>query len=152
MMIIELHTAPILQEIRQKSHLEVQDIKDSELRDNARAGLDKIDEIERCMMDGFAQVSRRCWRFLADDYTVHADDAKGESDVYVYDFLLSERRGANKTEPLTNAMHSLVVQYALAKFYATVNQAELSNKHSLLAIEAGNTIEELLYNKKPPRV
>lgn len=150
-MIVTLSTAPIMLEIRQKSHLEVQDIKDVEARDNARAGLDKEDEIKRCMTEGFAQVSKRCYRFVKEEYVETASDTIPSSSSYVYDLVLSERRWKNRAEPLVRAMHDLVVQYALAKFYSTVNQRELSNTHSLLALEAGNTIEELLYTKMPPR-
>lgn len=149
-MTIELIIEPIFDEIRQKSHLEVQDIQDPAQQYHVRAGLDKEDEIRRCMDDGFAQVYRRCLRFLENTYVVRSDDAPTVSDVRVYNFILSERRGANKAEPLTSAMHDLVVQYALSKFYSTVNQGELSNKHSLLALEAARTIDELLYTKKPP--
>lgn len=157
-MTIEIFTAPIWLEIRQKSHLEVQDIQDVEARDHARAGLDKEDDIRRCIDDGFAQVARRCVRFLKDHYAEYADDtgygdkssARPTSHIYIFDF--TARRGFNKEEALTQAMHDLTVQYALAKFYMTVNQGELSNRHSLAAASAAEMIDELLYYKKPPRV
>lgn len=151
---IELFTEPILLDIRQKSHLEVQDIKDPEARDNARAGLDKKDEIVRCMNEGFSQVTRRCMRFLEDNYTTVSNNANllTPPTSYVYDFVFSERRGLNKADTLRDTMSTLVVQYALSRFYVSVNQGELSNRHSLLAVEAGNTLEQLLYTKQPPRV
>lgn len=151
-MTIELFTEPILLEIRQKSHLEVQDITDPEKRDNARAGLDKYDEVQRCFNEGIAQVRRRIIRFLADDYEHWKDDTLNIPQSHIFELTLSERRGLGKAEPLTSAMHDLTVQYALAKFYASVNQTELSNRHSVLAMEAGNTIDELLYYKQPPRL
>lgn len=151
-MTIELYTTPILNEIRQKSHLEVQDIQDPAQRYNARAGLDKEEEIYRCFIEGMAQARHKCLRFLREQYVESADDAPVYADSTVFEFAFSERRALNKAEPLTSALHSLVVQYALAKFYSTVNQVELSNKHSLLAVEAGNKIDDLLYSKQPPRV
>ena len=151
-MTVTIKTEPIIYEVRQKSHLGVQDIKDPEARDNARAGLDKMDEIRRCIYDGFAQLQRRCGRFLARDYEVEADNVSGMPAAYIYDFTVSERRGVNKVEALEEAMHGFVVQYALAKFCATVNQREFSNAYSLSAIDYGNQIEELLYTKLPPRV
>lgn len=151
-MTIELYTTPILNEIRQKSHLEVQDIQDPAQRYNARAGLDKEEEIYRCFLEGMAQARHKCLRFLREQYVESTDDAPVYSDSSVFEFAFSERRALNKAEPLTAALHALVVQYALAKFYSTVNQVELSNKHSLLAVEAGNKIDELLYTKQPPRV
>ena len=149
---ITLQIDPILLEVRQKSHLNVQDIKDPEARDNARAGLDKIEEITRCVYDGFAQLQRRCGRFLTREYTIEADNVSRMPGAYVYEFSVSERRGANKAEALEEAMHGFVVQYALAKFCATVNQTERSNSHSVAALDYGKQIEELLYTKLPPRL
>lgn len=138
--------------MRQMSHLEVQDIKDVELRDTARAGLDKVEEVNRCLAHGFAQVRRRCWRWLDDD------DTASKGRVYIaqgdttYSLNLSERRGLDKAEALASAMEKLILEYALSMFYSTVNQTDLSNKHSIRAIDAGNELDELLYTKKPPRV
>ena len=71
---------------------------------------------------------------------------------FAFEFVLSERRSINNTEPLLNEMHTFMVEYALSKFYSIVNQGELSNKHSLLALDAGNNIDQILYTKQPPRV
>lgn len=137
--------------LRQKSHLEVQDIPDPAMRDNARAGLDKTDEIVRCVADGVGQVKRHCWRWLDDDYDTPNNQGSMSFDTITFTFDLSERRRLNKGQPLEAAIRSLIIEYALAKFYSTVNQGELSKKHSLAAIDAGNEIDELLYTKKPPR-
>lgn len=149
-MTIELFTDPILHEIRQKSHLEVQDITDPAARDNARAGLDKIEEIRRCLEGGIAQVRKRCLRFLRRDYSQWADDTQTIPASYIFELSLSQRRSAGKAEPLASAMHELVVHYALALFYSTVNQTELSNKHSMLALASADLLSELLYTKQAP--
>lgn len=151
-MTITIQTAPVILSVRQKSHLGVQDIQDPVARDNARAGMDKIDEITRCIREGFGQLQRRVSRFLARDYTVEADNISRMPAAYVYEFRVSDRRGANKAEALEEAMTNFVVQLALAKFCATVNQTERSNQHSLQALDYGNQIDELLYTKLPPRV
>jgi hypothetical protein len=151
-MTITFTTANIQASLRQISHLEVQDIPDAEARDNARAGLDKIDEVNRCLAHGFAQVRRRCWRFLADD------DTNSKTRVYiipgntVFNLNLSERRMLDKAEAISSAMEKLAIDYALSMFYSSVNQPELSKKHSLAAVDAGTELDELLYAKKPPRV
>ena len=106
-MTITIHTDPIFLEVRQKSHLSVQDIKDPEARDNARAGLDKIDEITRCIYDGFGQLKRRVSRFLDRDYTVEADNISRIPSAYVYEFRISERRAVNKAEALEEASVSV---------------------------------------------
>lgn len=148
---IIINTAPIILEVRQKSHLNVQDIDNPEARDNARAGLEKIDEIHHCVHDGFAQLQRRCARFLRRTVVPAYDNQEVMPESYTFSLVLAERRGANKAEPLTAAMHAFVVQYALSKFYSTVSQSEQSNKYSLQAVDTGNQIDELLYTKLPPR-
>lgn len=146
MITIDIAIDSVTNEVRQKSHLNVQDIEDPEARDNARAGLDKIMEITRCVYDGFGQLQRRCVRFLSRAYTTTSPD------TYHFEFFLAERRETNKAAALGEAMRDFVVQLALAKFCATVNQKERSNQHSLAALDYGNQIDELLYTKLPPRV
>lgn len=151
-MTITLYTSQIFDEVRQKSHYNVQGIKDAEERDNARAGVENTAEIRRCVIEGFAQLSRRCMRFLSESVAVTYDDSEAWPQSYAYVFAFGERRGANKAEPLTGVMHAFVVQYALSKWYSTTSQSEQSNKYSLQAIDSGNQIDELLYHKQPPRV
>lgn len=149
---ITIYTTPIFSEVRQKSHLEVQDIKDVEARDNARAGIDKTDEIWQCIRDGFTQLERRCLRFVRETIVLETDDGGSVPESFTYDFIFAERRAANKGTALAEVMHAFVVQHALARFYATVNQVELSNKHGAAADAYGNELDGLLYHKQPPRV
>lgn len=149
---ITLNTTNIFNEMRLKSHLEVQDIKDPEARDNARAGITKTDEINRCILDALGQLERRCLRFLTETIVQDASDAGSLPNSYVFDLNLSERRAANKIPALTAVMHDYAVQHALARYYETVHQAELSAAHAKSAEGYGIQIDELLYHKQPPRV
>ena len=149
-MTIELIKSIILEDIRKKSYYECQSVPDIDARYRTEAGTEKMDEIRRDMEEGFMQLNRRCVRWLNNSYTAFADNTQPESESMVYDFKISERRANGKIEPLTDAMHRLVVEYALSKFYSTVNAVDLSNKHSLHAIDAANEIDELLYTKQPP--
>lgn len=151
-MIITLYTAQMVLEVRQKSHLNVQDIQDPEARDNARAGLDKSEEITRCVRSAFGELTSRVSRFLNEEYTMEGDNASAVPPAYVYDMELTVRRGSNKEEALTQAMSAFVVNLALAKFCATVNQTERSNNFSLAALDYGRQIDTLLYTKHPPIV
>ena len=151
-MTVQLYTEPIVHEFRQKSHLEVQDIKDPESRDNARAGVEKMEEINRCIKQAFSRLAARCVRWLRGSYSDVSDNAPGLPESFFFEFQLSERRALNTSEGLVDAMNTFMVEYALSKYYSTVNQGELSNKHSLLAIDAGNQIDQILYTKQPPRV
>lgn len=149
---ITLYTSAIFDEVRQKSHLNTQDIKDVDVRDTARAGVENTVEIRRCIMDGFSQLSRRCLRFLEDEIDLVYTDEASWPESYIYKFAFAERRAINKAEPLTAAMHAFVVQYALSKWYSTTSQSEQSNKYSLEALESGRQIDKMLFHKQPPRV
>lgn len=151
-MTINIDTAPIVLEVRQKSHLNVQDIPDAQARYNGRAGLEKMPEITNCILDAFAQLTRRCTRFLDEVITAEGDDSRVLPQTYTYVFAFAERRAINKLEPMTGVMHDFVVAYALSKWYSTTNKTDLSNQYSLQAIDYGNQLDELLYHKQAPRV
>lgn len=150
MMTIELQLEHLVKDIRKRSHHEVSAITDAEARYRAEAGTEKMQEITRCVGEGVQRLASRCRRYLDHYPSSVADDAPGEPQTYVFEFRMSERRALGKTEPLTKAMHDFVVEYALAKFYSTVSQSDLSNKHSLEAIETGNQLDAILLEKLPP--
>ena len=151
-MVIVLYTEEIVKNLRTISHREVAAIEDADARYRAEAGSEKMEEIYRCVWEAFARLSARCSRWLKATYQNRRDNVMNIPTQFGFEFLLSERRSINNTEPLLNEMHTFMVEYALSKFYSTVNQGELSNKHSLLAIDAGNNIDQILYTKQPPRV
>lgn len=151
-MVITLYSQEILNDLRSKSHYEVANITDVEARYRVEAGGEKMDEIVRCINEGVARLRHRCWRFLKDDWKETSDNVVTLPDAFTIELVLTERRAVGKAEPLTEAMHTLVVEYALSKFYSDMAQQDLSNKHGLLAVDAGNRIEELLYSKLPPRL
>lgn len=151
-MVIELYDDVLVKDMKTKSHYEVSEIPDAEARYRAEAGTEKEGEIHKCINEGASRLMHRCLRFLRNYYVDKRDNEEDPKTAYTYDFVLSERRSLGKAEPLAEAMNTFVVEYALSKFYATVSQGDLSNKHSLLAVDAGNRIDELLYYKLPPRV
>lgn len=151
-MVIVLYTEEIVKQLRTISHREVATIEDPEARYRAEAGSEKLPEIYRCVWEAFARLSARCSRWLKASYEHKRDNVYDVPSAFSFEFVLSERRSINSTEPLLNDMHNFMVEYALSKFYSMVNQGELSNKHSLLAIDAGNNIDQTLYIKQPPRV
>lgn len=151
-MVIVLYTEEIVKQLRTISHREVAAIEDPEARYRAEAGSEKLPEIYRCVWEAFARLSARCSRWLKATYEHKRDNVYDVPSEFGFEFVLSERRSINSTEPLLNDMHNFMVEYALSKFYSMVNQGELSNKHSLLAIDAGNNIDQTLYIKQPPRV
>lgn len=151
-MVITLYAEEIVKQLRTVSHREVAAIEDPDARYRAEAGSEKLTEIYQCVWEAFARLSARCSRWLKATYQHTRDNVRDVPTAFTFEFVLSERRSINNTEPLLNEMQNFMVEYALSKFYSMVNQGELSNKHSLLALDAGNTIDQILFTKQPPRV
>ena len=101
---------------------------------------------------GDALFPEKCRRFLRNTNAQGANNTGTLPQTYTFDFILSERRNLGNAEPLAEVMNTFMVEYALAKFYSVVSQGDLSNKHSLLAIDAGKELDVILYTKLPPRV
>lgn len=150
-MILSLSVPVILRDIKVKSHYEVSVITDAEARYRIEAGTEKEEEIYRDMTDVASALSRRLRRYLVEYYQEEASNEVSIPDAFVYDLEVSDRRADNLLQPLTDAAHDYVVHYTLAKFYSSVSQVDLSNKHSVLTEEAAKTIENLLYSKQPPQ-
>lgn len=151
-MVITLYTEELVELFRSISHREVALIDDPDARYRAEAGTEKMYEIHSCIMDAYSRLTARCSRWLEATYEHRRDNIMDVPSEFKFQFLLSERRSINNGEALVGEMQNFIIEYALSKFYSIVNQGDLSNKHSLLAIDAGNRIDQLLYIKQPPRV
>jgi len=149
-MVITLYTEEIMSQLKGISHHEVAEIPDVEARYRAEAGSEKFPLIYRGISEGVGRLVRRCNRFLKGGYKITNDNAMELPPELLFDFSLSERRAVGKAEPLAEEMSKFIVHYALSQFYSFVSQGELSNKHSLLAMDSGNEIDNLLYSKIPP--
>lgn len=151
-MVIELYTEKLVNGMRAISHREVEGIADADARYRVEAGTEKLPELYSCLEDARKRLAGRCSRFLKASYIHKIDNISDVPTSYEFEFVMSERRSIGKTEPLLEAMHTFMQEYALSKFYSHVSQGDLSNKHSLQAIEAGNLVDQLLFTKQPPRV
>jgi len=150
-MLITLSVDELMRDIKKKSHREVEErIADVEARYRAEAGTEKEDEITRCMVEAASALSHRLHRYLRTYYQDEADDQLGIPEAFVFDFAFSERRAEGKAQPLTDYMHSFVVDLTLSRFYSSVSQQELSNIHSQKALETAGLLEDMIYTKKPP--
>ena len=147
---IILDIAELLLDIRNKSHEECASITDVEARFRAEAGNHKNLELFRTLLEVNSSLTRLVRRYLMEYIAIEANDNAELPESFVYEFEISQRRSDNLAQPLTDAMHSYLVHYTLAKFYATVSQTEFSNKHSTLTQSAATEVEELLFTKKPP--
>lgn len=142
----------VLFDVMNKSHEEVAGIEDAEARYRIEAGEHKMNELERDLAEVSTKLARRVHRYLDEYYEQEADNSLSLPEAFVYEFTFSERRMVGKAQPLADAMHSFLVHYTLAKFYASVSQTELSNNHSKFTQEAMSDIEELINTKAAPLI
>lgn len=150
---IVLNIEELLLDIRNKSHEECASaIADVEERYKYEAGNHKNLELFRDVAEVGSSLSRLLHRYLVDYYQEEASNNDTLPESLVFELNLSERRLLGKAQPLADAMHQYMVHYTLAKYYATVNATDLSNKHSTLTQDAATQIEDLILTKKPPLV
>lgn len=150
-MVIELDYTRILNECLAVSHRETEELE-PEARFRIQAGSENLNELAHWIDRGASYLKLRCARFLVASYETYKDDQQVTPETYVFEFAFAQRRLDNKAAPLTSAMHSFLVDYALSSHYTAVAADELTKKHAQLTLEAERTIETLLYTKQPPIV
>lgn len=149
-MTINITSESVISEIRQKSHFETQNIQDAAVREHTRAGLEKEDEVGRCIVVADAQLRALLTRYLVTtpNDTVSAGIAVPVTFIYV--LALSERRDANKSAQLPQLMRDYLVSAALSKYYATVSATDLASKRGNEAAAMGVEIIRIVNTKLPP--
>lgn len=149
-MTINISCASVISEIRQKSHFETQNIQDAAVRERTRAGLEKEDEVGRCLVVADAQLRSLLTRYLV---TTPADAVSAEIGVpvsLVYVLGFAERRDFNKSVELPQMMRDYLVSASLSKYYATVSATELAAKRGNEAAAMGTEIIRIMFHKNPP--
>lgn len=151
-MIVEISVNEVMFDLKNKSHEECTvAFPDAEARYHIEAADHKDDEIKRCVAEAASMLTNDFTRFIQSFDTQVAEDMAEFGETFVYDFCISERRAMGKAQPLADMIHSYIVQNALAKYYANLQQTDMSKVHDALAITAKAEIERLLYTKTPPR-
>ena len=149
-MIVKLYKDQIMQQLRSISHDEVAMIEDADARYRVEAGSEKEQEINRCIDEAYDRLLGRCRRWLKSEYKTIVDNRLNLPASFNIELQLSERRAVGNAEALAGLMNAFMVEYALSKFYNIVHHPDMSNKHGLLALDAGKNLDEALYTKNPP--
>lgn len=152
-MTITISTDELIYNIKSKSHTEVARIADPEQKYIAEAGTDKIDEIRRCALEGKAEMESLIFRFLSATAAESSSIANADvslGDNFTFTFIGTDRRYTGKLTAIRDQVFALLTNLAMAKFYISVNQIELSNARRSLANDALSMLERLLYTKRTP--
>ena len=151
-MVITLYPNPIIDEVRRKAYFEVQPVQEPEARHDARAGEEKMPELEQALLVADSQLQSLIMRWLVHDETVETEDTGGLPSTFRYEFVFTERRMKGKLPALTGQMHDYLVNETLSKHFTNVTQAQLADRHAALAEGCAKRINDLLYTKNPPIV
>lgn len=138
------------EDIRVKSHIDCETIVDATERYKVEAGTEKEEQVQQCITDAFGDVLQLLRRFLADNLTIIGTKTvyDGTSDLQL-PLRVSDRRAHYLLLTLAPAVHAYVVDFALAKYYATIRPVFAGPYTSRLAGEAA-AIETIIYTKQPP--
>lgn len=140
----------ILFDLQNKNREEVRSISDSQARYFAEAGSEKSYELTRSINEAFSQVSSMYLRFVKNATQLEATDVLNGAEDLMIEFEISERRSKGKIQPITDTLHSLIVNHALTKFYNDIQQPELAAKRAQQTAEDAKLLNKLLFEKLPP--
>ena len=150
MITLNIQVKEVLFDVRNKSHNEVAGIADAEARYLVEAGMDKQDEIERCLTTSASLMMAVMGRFVMSHNTNLSSNRSGLPEYYYVNLDLSARRAEGKQQILADLAHSYLVNMTLSLFYKSVAQATLSEGREKMAIENAAQIEQLLFTKHKP--
>ena len=104
----------------------------------------------QCLNEANARLSAIMGRYAEPSFQDSADDSLAIGDNIVYKLLLSTRKASGKIQPLTDLIHSYLVNSVLTKSYSTMGQADLAAKHEAQTVSDAEVIGQLLHSKLPP--
>lgn len=155
MITITIKTASLLSDIRIKSHMNTERIKDPEDRYAVRAGEENEAEQRQDLQDAWRELLSLCKRLIrtgvADaggsdllDSTIPAADKELALDI-------EEETESYIPEALAQAMHEYLLSGALRRFYTSTAMPDLVAMYAPLENAAAVRIRELIYYRPYPK-
>lgn len=151
MITITIKTASLLSDIRIKSQMNTERIKDPEERYAVRAGEENNAEVMESLQEAWRAMKGLCRRFLATtDDTTGSDIFDNSTTDKTLSLDVTVRRSSNIGEPLAQAMHNYLVNGTLRRFYTSAVMADLVTLYGAAENAARDEIVLLLYRKLEP--
>jgi hypothetical protein len=148
---ITIKTASVVSDIKIKSQLNTDRIKDADDRYAVRAGEENDDEVMECLQEAWRAAKALCREFLASTDDTAGNDTFSDSTAdKTLTFDVTSRRTSNIGEPLAQAIHNYIVAGTLRRFYVTVAMPDLVTLYSQLEATAASDITYLLRRKQQP--
>lgn len=151
MITITIKTASLLSDIRIKSHMNTERIKDPDDHYAVRAGEENNDEVMEGLQEAWNALKGLCRRFLAAAAPTEGSDifnADTADKLLLLD--VTERRTQVLADTLAQAIHNYLVYGALRRFYTSAAMGDLVTIYAASENEARDQIIGLLYRKMEP--
>ena len=151
MITITIKTASVLSDIKIKSQLNTDRIKDAEDRYAVRAGEENNDEVLESLQESWRSVKGLCRKFLSETVDTSGSDLFDNSTTdKTLSFDVTSRRSSNIAEALSQAIHNYLVAGTLRRFYTSVAMPDLVTLYAQSEATAASEITQLLYRKQEP--
>lgn len=89
-------------------------------------------------------------RHMTIDLRRSADDELHQPETFVFILTLSTRKASGKAQPITDQIHSFLVNATLSKVCANMGLKEVSANHEAMATADAEIISALVHTKLPP--
>lgn len=143
---IMIDRASVLSDMKVKSHAQMVAMSDPKQRYLAELGSEKHEEAGQCISDA-ASGALALMHPLA-----KGSGTGGYAVIGSITFTLNlTSRKSGVQEPLKAALHTYIVDGALARYYGAVNQPSLAQMHAARLADDGAAIEMLLFRKSEPK-
>ena len=151
MITITIKTASVISDIRIKSQMNTERIKDPEERYAVRAGEENGSEVMEGLQEAFRSLKSLCRRFLqATDDTAGNDAFDSSTTDKTLTFDVTERRTSNIADSLAQDIHNYLVGGTLRRFYTSAMMPDLVTLYGATENNARDEIVNLLYRKLEP--
>lgn len=148
---VNISRTELLDDMKVTSHAEVAAIADAKVRYLAELGSEKEQLAQQAITDTSVEVLSVLRRYI--DGTSGDGAASNDYDAsdISYTLSVSSRKSAGLAEPLTKAVHDYMRESALAKYYDSVSQVEMAQRHRARIVTPLATMHSLLYRKDEPQ-
>ena len=151
MITITIKTASLLSDIRIKSQMNTERIKDAEERYAVRAAEDNNAEVMEGLQEQWRSLLALCRRFLDSTNDTAGNDTFSTSTTdKTLSFDVTARRTSNIADALAQAIHTYLVNGTLRRFYTSAVMPDLVTLYGAAENASRDEIVNLLYRKLEP--
>ena len=151
MMTVTINTSFLVSDIKSKSFMNTERIKDPDDRYAVRAAEENEAEVWQALQESWRSLMTLCRPFLASTSDTAGNDTLSISSTNkTLQFDLSERRTSNIGDSLAQAIHSYLSNGTLRRFYTSAAMADLMGMYAQGETAARDEIVILLYKKSEP--